>query len=234
MPEEDDMQLSARRTGCGFPLLAVCALFCAGGGRASAAAKIDCDGRLVRDTTYIDSALAAQLDTASSEMYLMFALVLWNPDWVLLPDSCYRTRDTRCYVPNPNPALDSVVYADWMDWYDWVDRWMPKLFDEYPLYVYGDTVHRQSATSASRDNTASHLFAKKSTIIRLSRECPIMQLTLPPPFSPVTLNSSRVISHSSQGKFRFNALGRKLPRQEGAPRPLGIPWRPGLTPSFER
>lgn len=87
------------------------------------AAEIDCDGYTVTDAAALDSAIIAQLDSASDTGFVRFSISFWWPGSYMPPDSCLNMGVT-CEIP---PAtIDPRPY--------W-EKWTRDLFGKYEMFV---------------------------------------------------------------------------------------------------
>lgn len=170
----------------------------------------DCDGYQVTDSAQIDSLLTSQLDTAASNSYLNFGISFWWPGKIEVPDSCKRAG-AQC------GPFDTVSVNYWR-------VWVPRVLNDYHLFIPGDTVHRLQETAFSTNSGSTpELWATKSTILDITKECYVREVFGIAPWVPVDVRTKLKTPASKIEGSPFHVNGRKSERPSDSRRQPGPP-----------
>lgn len=170
----------------------------------------DCYGYPVSDTVEISRDMQEILDTLSGSALQDLKIDFWTVESHPIPDSCRVV-----YCPGVYDTLPRHYYTTWSQ----------RLFTDYELFDRRDTLHRVVPAQLEIMPGYNRLFARKSTILGLYKECYVEALG--PSFSLAPVQEPNPKYQSiNPGIYRFDALGR-------SPDTRSKPWQPLFTsPTF--
>jgi|GEM_PF-4013647 len=156
----------------------------------------DCNGFTVTDSVEFDPNLQWRLDTASDAKLFEIYIRFQSRDPVM-PDSCHLV-----YCPDVDYTYMGRLFKTWSQ----------RLFTDYEIFAPRDTLHRLMPDELEASAGYNHIWARKSTILALSKECYIWQVSMAQYLASTRPSAS--ISPSEKANSHVDALGRKPDSRE--------------------
>jgi hypothetical protein len=162
------------------------------GAASEPAVERDCYGYPVSDTVEISRDMQEILDTLSGSALQDLKIDFWTVESHWIPDSCRVV-----YCPGVYDTLPRHFYK----------TWSYRLFTDHEFFGSRDTLHPVVPGQLEIMPGYNGLFARKSTILDLYKECYVA--TLGPGFglAPVQKPNQKYQS-TNPGIYQFDALGR--------------------------